>query len=114
MASILRPHFSIPKPRLKRWKKRSPSQTRFNLILRLLTGNRGTLRGLAQRTGLHESNLNNALAGKLARMTAVTARKIARGLGVSTDTFLDVLEAYTGWPNLQGKPKSDQPTVGND
>lgn len=95
---LLKPYFRTEKKRVPRWPKRMHASRR-NLVLILLAPDRATLRGLAHRTGMSVSGLWKVLRGK-AKPSLRSARLIARALGVSTDTFVDVLEAYV-WPKTE-------------
>jgi hypothetical protein len=110
--SILRPDFADnSKIRRRRWVKRikrgGPPQP---IVLGLLGGKHATLRGLSVRTGLTIPSLSKILSGKVKHYSASTAQMIAHALGVSTDTFLAVLNRYVCGPasnRTDGGPNND-------
>jgi transcriptional regulator with XRE-family HTH domain len=102
---ILKPNFHLEKKRLPRWKPRRKRNAQRNLLLTVLTGDRATIQQLCLRSGLSRSTVMRAVSGKTPRMTLLAAKRLSRGLGVSIDTFADVLEAYTGWPNAPKRVK---------
>src|ERR1700688_3275836 len=100
---ILRPYFSTPKKRMKPWPKRKDGRVSKNPILRLLAPQNGSFRGLAKRTGMSATYCWDICAKR--RIPSLkAARLLARALGVSTDTFADVLEVYA--VKRERKPKS--------
>jgi plasmid maintenance system antidote protein VapI len=78
----------------------------------LATSNNATFDQICARTGLSQQTVCAALNGQKS-MTADTAQRLARALGVKTDLFLDVLRVYTGWPpgNNRGKKQSVKASV---
>ena len=100
MASILRPDFADnSKLRRRRWiERKKRGGPRQPIVLALLGGPQATLRGLSERTSLSVPYLSNVLSGKIKRPSAWTVRMIAHALGVSTDTFLAVLDRFAFGP----------------
>src|ERR1700685_2665290 len=91
----LKPRFRVKRNRMKRWPKRKnrggPKQ---NIILFLLVGPNATLRGLSSRAEISQQICSKVICGDWEFIRADTAQRLARALGVSTDTFLDVLRVY--------------------
>ena len=92
--SALKPRFHVKKKRLKPWPKKRREPRARNLILSLIGGEKSSLRGLALRSGLRLQTCWRILSGRSPHVQARTAQRLARALGVSTDTFLDILEVY--------------------
>ena len=100
----LKNYFRAPVSPMKRWPKRKHLSRRRNIVLSLLTGDKGTLSGLSLRSGLSIQHCGFILNG-LCHPSAENAQRLARGLGVSTDTFIDVLRVYVWEPREAQKKR---------
>lgn len=90
---------------MKPWPRRKRIPGNRNEILHLLTGDKGTVSGLAKRARLSRGYCYRILTGHH-KASGDTCQRIARALGVSTDTFLDVLAVYA--PKRARVPKKSK------